>query len=500
MTILTVIFVIIALMPTFFYTIQNGKNPAALVRGYMGAEIYGLKIIQMFIPVSSHGIPKLQHLISSYYNSTPLPLECPSLYLGIIGIIGFLILVCFIFIKEFDNKTHKEVIKKEYIELKDNLKFISYLNIAAILLATVGGFSSLFSILISPAIRGYNRISIFIMYISILAVCFILSFIYNKSGNKKIFAVSCVVIFSLGIFEQFPGNPPDYKLAKALYMSDDNFVKIIEKNVPKGSMIFQLPYHQFPEAGPVNGMSDYNLFGGYLHSDKLKWSYGGMKGRRSDKWNEYVSSLDLEDMIKTISIAGFEGIYIDKRAYTEEEYNKLENQLKSVIKTNPVYSENDDLSFFNMNSYNKKYRSLYTESELDKTKQNVLSLSNFKLGKGFTAIEGEKPEQWIWLSNDAEIIKYNYSNEEKEYKFSFDILSGSPDKSDLKIFFNGELIGEYDIDLNGIRVDKAVMLKSGENSIGFVTDAPRIDAPGDPRELYLRIINFNFADNNYNLK
>ena len=57
-------------------------------------------------------------------------------------------------------------------------------------------------------------------------------------------------------------------------------------------MIYQLPYHGYPEGGFQNDMWDYHLLVGYLHSDKLKWSYGSVKGREGDSWIKKQSLTD----------------------------------------------------------------------------------------------------------------------------------------------------------------------------------------------------------------
>lgn len=62
-------------------------------------------------------------------------------------------------------------------------------------------------------------------------------------------------------------------------------------------------------------MKDYASFRGYLHSTNLKWSYGAYKGRTADKWNQVVSSLEVDQMLETLALTGFEGIYIDREGY-----------------------------------------------------------------------------------------------------------------------------------------------------------------------------------------
>ena len=477
MIVLIVFCFIINLIPSIVYIMQNGSNFAVANRSKIEAEIYGLKITQLFFPNKSLHIPILNKLITYYGTNAPLPNE-GSEHLGVIGCIGLLLLLLALFIR-----INKE---KQYLE---NIKLFSELNIFAILLGTIGGFGSIFSLTISSSIRGYNRISVFIAFICILSFCVVINEISKKHFKPYIFYPLIGILFLFSIYEQYPNVKPNYVYAQETFYSDKSFVENIENSVPDGAMIFQLPYHKYPESGPVNAMNDYHLFTGFIHSENLKWSYGGIKGRNSDLWNQKVSSLSTSDMVKTVSLAGFEGIYIDKRAYSEADYNKLNQELISILQVSPLYSQNNQLAFFNMTQYNEAYKALYSKDELEELSNKVLEMNSLQLGIGFTGIEGIEPDQWIWLSNNAEIIVNNSTDKTKPFNLKFDIASSAEKKSSLEIKVNDKIF-TYKINLNGVSIDEDIILNQGNNSIKFITDAPRVYAPGDPRELYLRITNF----------
>lgn len=332
-----VAFMVIAMLPIFLHIIKYGKNADELVRaGFSDSELYGLKIIQLILPINGHGSYTLTKLINDYAEQAPLVNENITSYIGFMGIAGFIILLAFLFIK-----------KKE--EKYERIYLLSELNLGMVLLGTIGGFGSVFALFVSDMIRGYNRISIFIEYVCILAFCIILDMLYKKFDfRKKIVLIAVGVVFTAGVlYEQFPYDYiPAYEYCESHYESDEHFVKQIEDSVEKGSMIYQLPYHQYPEDGSVNDMSDYSLLTGYIHSDTLKWSYGTMRGSIEDKWNENVNKMKLNDMVRYLSENGFAGIYIDRRAYEQEELRELEDNLTKTIGSAPIISENENLSFF----------------------------------------------------------------------------------------------------------------------------------------------------------
>lgn len=335
------IFFILCMVPAKIYNIQNGANQAAVHRyGFIETEMYGLKLIMLFIPRYSHGISMLQKIIDMYDSGTTYLNENITEYLGIIAIIGFVILIFGLFINR-DNA------------LKKRLSMLSEINIMLILLGTTSGLGTIISFLITDKIRGYNRISIFIEYVCILAVALIInSFTGQKRIKNKIFSTVIMILTGficvISIWEGCEGQVPvtTYESIQTEYDSDEKFVSYIESSVNEGSMIYQLPYHKYPEGESQNEMWDYHLFIGYLHSDNLKWSYGSVKGRQGDDWNYNVGHMTEERMVSTLNDAGFAGIYIDRRAYLADELSELEENLTKIIGNEPVISDNGNLSFY----------------------------------------------------------------------------------------------------------------------------------------------------------
>lgn len=347
-----VLFMLISLIPTLNYILKNGVNDEGVVRTIDGVETYSLKIAQLFMPLNSHGNSYLEGIINEYNEAMPLVNENYMSYLGVMGCIGFLILLVVLFLKNMgDDKPFKV-----------QLEILSLLNIAGILLATIGGFGSLFGLLVTAMIRCYNRISIFIAFIAIAAVCILLSVLCDRIWSiEKYGAVvrnciyggfAAVISFVMlwGIWFQYPGLMYDYMGFKEYFISDKEFIESIEARLPEGAMIYQLPYHEYPEGGSVNDMNDYDLWVGYIHSKNLRWSYGGVVGREADNWLRTIDNSDIPDMLKKIKEKGFQGIYIDRRAYEDDELYELESKLEKELGVQPMISGNKKLSFFHINN------------------------------------------------------------------------------------------------------------------------------------------------------
>jgi phosphoglycerol transferase len=252
---------------------ENGKNPEVAMRSPIESEIYGLKIAQLLMPISGHRIPRLA-IVPNYYNkAAPLVNENQMASLGLIGSLGFLILIVWILYLIGNGINFKEY----YI--LDNL---SIFNLYGLLLATIGGFGTVFAGLAFPEIRCYNRISIFIAFFSLFAVVLLLEEFSKRyvRGNtpRLLFNAFLCLALAVGVSDQTSESfVPPYDSIRAEYLNDDAFIKNIEAIMPENAMIFQLPYVPFPEYPPVYKMDDYSHFRAYLHSKDLRWSYGTIK-------------------------------------------------------------------------------------------------------------------------------------------------------------------------------------------------------------------------------
>jgi phosphoglycerol transferase len=105
--------------------------------------------------------------------------------------------------------------------------------------------------------------------------------------------------------------------------------------VPSGSSIMQLPAVWFPEFGTLHQMEDYDHLRCFLHSSRLRWSYGAVPGRSTYRWQQEVAASPVPEMISRLSGAGFSGIYINTLGY-KDRGRKLLEQLRGYLATEPL--------------------------------------------------------------------------------------------------------------------------------------------------------------------
>jgi len=330
--------VLLCLSPHLFL---GHRNISSRVSG--DAETYALKITQLLLPVSGHRLPALAALKSNYWQAAPLVNENDQASLGLVGSLGFIFLLAWVALRLMGAN-----FKWFNREDQQTLNLAALLTLAGTLLATIGGLGSLFALLVSPQIRSYNRISIYIGFFALLAVVLLI----DRGGarllkpfSKWCYYLGLAFLGAMGIYDQTtPGFIPDYSSVQAAFRSDARFVKEIEKKVPRGAMIFQLPYMTFPEA------SSYDLARGYLHSRTLRWSYGGMINERSDLWVRSTQDTPAPEMVRRLAAAGFSGIYLDRKLLSERG-PAAEEELARILGEQPLISQESQLSFFSLEAY-----------------------------------------------------------------------------------------------------------------------------------------------------
>ena len=268
---------------------------------------------------------RLRNLYDTAY---PLVNENSCASLGLFMAAGFLLLCLTLFMRKG-------------IPEKSNLQVGPILNLSAVLFGTVGGFAVILSFF-TGSIRCWNRFSIFIAMFSLIAIDSVLQKIKEKWCDEKkwrklLFAGGMLVVMCLGIYDQtVPKDPAGYAVSMKVFEEDAAFIRDIENAEEDGAMIYQMPYMCYPENGGIQQMMDYAHLVGYLHSDTLCWSYGGMAGREGDMWQQSLNRLPITEQIDAIREAGFSGIYIDWNAYLEDERIELEEILAKKTGNLPI--------------------------------------------------------------------------------------------------------------------------------------------------------------------
>ena len=315
-------------IPTAIYRSRNGVNTEVANRLPGESEVYGLRIAQLLLPISGHRVPYLRGLEDRYKMSAPMPGEYLSTSLGIVASVGFLVLL---------GTSLLGFVRKAESPSSNLWRPLASLNLSAVLLGTVGGFGSLFALLVSPQIRTYCRLNVFIAFMALFAVVFLVDRLRRSRPLLADAIVGAALI--VGILDQTAPVHRDPWTA-ARYASDRDMVSQIEHEVPAGAMIYELPFGRFPES-----IDDYVLVRPYLHSRSLRWSYPAMRGREGETWARDTAALDPAALLSVLRRSGFAGILIDRDIY-QDRGAAIESRLAAMLGRPAEVSRDGNLAFF----------------------------------------------------------------------------------------------------------------------------------------------------------
>jgi phosphoglycerol transferase len=328
------------LSPSFYNTAVNGKNDSVGNRSAMASEVYGLKLMQLILPRPNHRVDKLAHINASYSGSTPLINENITSSLGIFGVFGFILA----FFRIFSSLSGR-------INGPSSTNLISLIVLILFLIGTIGGLGSVFSHLINPSIRAWNRVSIFIGFGTLLIFFMYFDSYLRSKVPKKILVLITVLIFMVGMLDSTvsPCKSCNQDLQRE-FESERKFIENIESILPTNSAIYQLPYFPFPETAPIHNLIDYQHANGFNHSKDLRWSYGGMKGREGDRFFKLLAKESLSKQFEVISRLGFQGVYVDLNGYPDKSILK---DISEALGFGPTLTRDDSpVLFFKLNNSN----------------------------------------------------------------------------------------------------------------------------------------------------
>jgi len=444
----------LSLAPTIVQNLTHGSN-AITERSPQEAEVYGLKIAQLIIPGAGHRIEYLKHL-GDYYNSiAPLVGENQTAYLGLVGVVGFLYLI--------------------FVALGGpvsdvRIRTLSYLNLAAVLLGTIGGFSSIFAFLVSPTIRSYNRICVYIGFFSLLSLALVAEkaaarWISTFAGRLVLGAGLAAVLW-FGVYDQY-AMESNYDQPKREYLEADAFIAKIEQSVPPNSAIYQFPYFPFSER------RDYSLFTPYLHSKTLRWSFGSVLGRRGDIWHSRIAALPEERAIEVIALAGFAGAYV-AREQIPDRGASLEAKLQSLLGGPQVVSATGHAAFYSFREYTEKLTKSLGQKEFERRQSDLLNWTYLGWRDGFYPAESHNGLVDVWGKNHSRFLIENPSSMTRKVVFRAKVRA--KDAPAMVSIVGDGFQKSFDVGPTGYLLSEQFEVKPGKHFFHVKLNAPRANS------------------------
>jgi phosphoglycerol transferase len=202
------------------------------------------------------------------------------------------------------------------------LHSLAALTLFALLIITVGGFGTIFNLAVAPDIRAYNRFTVFVSFFSLAGLgLFIERYWYPfsvRASWKLLLPISLVACFSLydqlldrsNLLLSRDNDMVRYRAEKALF---DGFKRLY----PNGVSTLQLPMTGFPPLSIHERMESYDHLRPFLWSDsRMRWSWPSFS-QRHRAWQDRISSLEGDALVKAAIYSGFLAIWIDRFGYKD---------------------------------------------------------------------------------------------------------------------------------------------------------------------------------------
>lgn len=291
---------VLNLLPSILYRAEHGTVGTA-ARSFAESEMWGLKLVQMLLPVPGHRLASWAALRQTY-DAAPLINRDAPVSLGVIGSLGVVLaLGCLLFGRR----------ESANAASPPRLEHLGMLTGVALVVSSIGGLGVMFAIFVSPQIRAYDRIAIYVTFFALMVVAIVSDrararWCHSPKAHRW-FALAMLLLTGVGILDQTPARPlPHAERIAREFGHDREYFAGVEAALPAGAMVFQLPVQEFPE-GP-----SYDSLRPYLHTRALRFSGAPMRGRTAHRWQEHVAALPLPRMLEKIALAGFSALLIDR--------------------------------------------------------------------------------------------------------------------------------------------------------------------------------------------
>lgn len=480
-----VLAIVFNLLPNILHIAAEGKNPVVAVRIPMETEMFGLRIVQMALPVSDHRVPALARLRGAYDLSDAginSGTEGRAAALGLVGILGF----CFLLLISIAGYPWRR--------RRGLVRCLAVLALAMVLLGTTGGFGAMVAWTVSPQIRSYARASIFIEFLCLMAVAVVL----DECGRKAtrvgwrswIFGAALTAIAIAGLLDQIPTNMTAWRSAATALANDgSDFGRKAERLLPAGSMVLQLPYSWFPEPPPIQQMGYYDHLRPYLYSTSLRWSYGAMRGSYWSGWQADLDKHSPEDMLSAATAAGFAGIYIDRNGYADRGAG-LEVLLRGAGLSR-VESLDHRCWLYDIRPYASRIQAALPPDERAR-RDGLFPISMLWLSHWFGP-ESAPGRTWRWCGPGGRVVLENVSHENRVIDIQGELLPAT--SQPCRIHITGEGWAEtYALNSPApVPILHRLTLLPGTHTLTFTTDCPRLVSVDDTRPLTFGLQNLRIV-------
>lgn len=470
------VFVIGDLSPTLSYWAKTGTNQTLDYKLPVEADIYGLRIRQMFTPILGHPVPIMQTLRRKIF-AAKFPFdsnESSMAALGTVGAIGFTLLFL----------TALAPASRGLLD-DQRLRLLGAFIVGIVFIAEAGGFGSLFNILVIHEFRAYNRISPFISLLSYCGLAVALDGFWSRRG--AIFKSLAVVgLLAFAAFDQIPVSFfAGHKVMEQRFHQDRSFIRELESRLPQGAMIFQLPYTGFPIDHTPHQLAPYDHARAYLHSRTLRWSWGAMDGRHGD-WAKETSALPTATFLRRIAAAGFAGLLLDRAGFSDPAA-----EIKELAAHGAVIGLDSGRRwlYLDVQKLGASIMDGRSPVEREKLQDSAIHPLAVQWLPSFSTEEHSADALWHWCGRSGTLRFLNEGQADRTINFNTALQGGAG----IVTYDRGGQARTISISGSLSFLEDSFVVKAHSHvDLNFHFAGSLVDAPGDSRELAFCLKNFSW--------
>jgi hypothetical protein len=438
----------------FVYQHVHGPNQGGLARAYNQLELGALKPIELFLPPPPHRLVWLTDFARQYASGAAVKGEMFSPYLGVVGVAALLWLVGEFLLRALNPQNRPRRVSLHAF-------FCGWV----LLYAAIGGLNGVFGLLGVILFRSCNRFSLFILAVCLLFLVSRMSRLTRTWGRSASCALA-VAITLFGLFDQTPLRDLDSTMAAVKGLGSDRaYGRALEKQLPAGAMLFQLPVMDFPESDPVEHCGPYDNLRPYLWTRNARFSFGSVKGRTREAWQGQVAGLSPEQLIKALEAYGFAGLTLNRKGYED----RAEKKLKALAACGKSELIEDEAHEQVCVVLSPSPHPVLPHSD---------EMAQIVYKKGWVMEEFGPDGAREWTDGSALLYFLNESPQDRSFHLTAVVTGWSDQRAE--ILFEGKSLGSRPLRaMQGWHVDLHLQSHPGRNYLDFLSDAQPQPPPGN---------------------
>lgn len=269
---------------------RGSSTAGAFTRSVVDNYRYGLRLTQLLMPLPDSRVPLLGRLGERAYWTDGIGEYGASI--GLLGVVGLLV-VGWVVMRQLGRE--RDVTDR-------GLDRLALVIVAAVGFATVGGLGFLLATLGFTQTRVWSRMAAFVGFSAIAGLAMVVSRRWRTHPRVGLW-VCAIVALSLIEHPLLPGRSG----VDAMFREDRSTVASLERDLPRGAMVAELPAVPFPD-----DLGSDRLLAPSLHAgDALRFSAGAFKGGPGD-WQQGWFAGDVGSSATAAAAAGFDALLLQR--------------------------------------------------------------------------------------------------------------------------------------------------------------------------------------------